>query len=593
MAFLKKKSTMILVAVLLVVVVGAYAYIASQPTPEEILRKQSQAELEARRIEFRRTMTWVQPRSPTTPGFVHFGADNKVVGYKEVYESLLRYEGSSLDLKPSLAEKWEQSADGKVFTFYLRKGVKFYPSGDPFNAAAVKYSLDNSLQGTNFVSLYGPDSYHQYDRTEIVDDYTVKVHFKERPVAWFKYAFANPAAAILNPKFINAHGGMPKDAARSEVDPYLRSNVDTTGPYVIDENVPGDRVVLKRNPTYWGGWGGNRALAPERVVMRVVPEASTRMMLIARGDADITFVDVPYLPELKRRIQSEKLPLIIDEAPSLRIQPILLDHLHPPTSDVHIRRMLAYSFNYDRYISDIVYGFADRMTTFTPKGMNGYMPDVPYYTFDLTKAKQELELAASENRDMVAKEIRVTYSPEGAGTIGTSGYLMWKSDLAKIGVNLVLTEVPYARYRDIARGGGATILDRWWMPDYPDPATYYAFVDPGYYTSVKYGTTPAFVGDLLKQAAFEPDWNKRLDLYRKVEEWAFESVPYIKVASGKGGQDYNVRGDWVKGWESHVDIVNKMVYYWLWKELPEGRTTSSSVLLLVDKRNICNLLSSH
>jgi len=75
---------------------------------------------------------------------------------------------------PSLAEKWEISPDGKIYTFYLRKGVKFH-DGLPFTAKDVKYSLDffadpkRSAQASLAVMM---------DRVEIVDDHKVRVHLK-------------------------------------------------------------------------------------------------------------------------------------------------------------------------------------------------------------------------------------------------------------------------------------------------------------------------------------------------------------------------------------------------------------------------------
>jgi len=97
----------------------------------------------------------------------------------------VRYEGSSTDPKPAVAEKWEVSPDGLVYTFYLRKGVKFYPSGDPFDATVVKWNYDDILRPGSLAltDLFGGPKSVQYDHTEIVDNYTVKIFPK--PLALF------------------------------------------------------------------------------------------------------------------------------------------------------------------------------------------------------------------------------------------------------------------------------------------------------------------------------------------------------------------------------------------------------------------------
>jgi peptide/nickel transport system substrate-binding protein len=570
MSFLRKKYTIAVAVVMLAILLGSYSYLAYQ---QQLIKQQQQQTLEAKQNDSQKLMTYLQVGVPEILGFPQVrGPANRYL-YKDTFETLATYEGSSLDPKPRLAERWEISPDGKVYTFYLRKNVTFYPSGDPFNAQAVKFSLDSAFTWPFQVSVFGGPDLLQYNRTEIIDSYTVKIYIN-RPLAWFMRTLTYPPiGSIMNPKFINAHGGIPK--SETTVDPYLIRNQDVTGPYIVEDFKPGDRVILKRNPTYWGGWTGEKANYPERVVMRNVPEAATRMMLLGRGDADIAQIDMQYLPELKQRIQSEKLPLVIDEAPNMRELLVLFDQKAAPTNDVHVRRALAWSFDYDKYIGSVMYGFGTRLITFVPKGMWGYQPDVPYYTFNLDKAKAELALAKPENVAMLQQGIKITYTP--AYAIGKDGYLMWKSDLAKIGVNLILDEVSSVTYTNAMRSGGVAMLDRRWTMDFPDPASFYAFLPKNYYESEKFATSPDWVGDLLAKTAFEVNQDQRLKYYRQIEEWAYDSVPYIKVASPIGGGVYNVRGGWVNGYSSNIMEDYKPIWYGLWKGLPAGQSPMSSI----------------
>jgi ABC-type transport system substrate-binding protein len=94
---------------------------------------------------------------------------------RHVYETLLWFDDRG-NVVPWLAERWDVSQDGLVYTFYLRKGVRFH-DGFEFNATVVKANLDRWIDSTVRVpsrSLVG-----RIDRVEIVDDYTVRVYLKE------------------------------------------------------------------------------------------------------------------------------------------------------------------------------------------------------------------------------------------------------------------------------------------------------------------------------------------------------------------------------------------------------------------------------
>lgn len=575
MSFFKRKSTIAIAVVLVAILIGSYGYVVYQQQQ----MKQQQQELAAKQGEFQKTFTYLTFRDAKVLGWPRItGKENRMVA-KESYEGLVRYEGNSTDPKPALAERWEISSDGLVYTFYLRKDVKFYPSGDSFDATVAKWNLDDMFRpGTlALTDLYGGPKWVQYDHTEIVDNYTVKMFIK-RPLAFFIDIFPFVAVGgIVNPKWINAHGGSP--SAADKIDAYMLDHQDVTGPYIVEDFKPSDRIVMKRNPTYWMGWAGAMANRPERFVIRLIPEPATRLLLLARGDADMGYVDFQYLPELRNRIVTEHLPLVIDESPTLRDLMVTFDHFHAPTNDTHVRRALAWSFNYDQYIKNIMFGFGDRMISFVPKGMWGYQPDVPYYTFDLDKAKAELALASPENRAMLAQGIKITYTPGYA--IGKEGYLMWKSDLAKIGVNLIIDEVAYSKYRDIVRGGGAQLVDAVWSPDFPDPATFYVIMGFPFYITQKYGTTPAWINDLFEKAAFEIQRDQRLKIYRQVEEWAYDQVPYIKIASVKGADEYNVRGAWIKGYQPFIMPDHKPYFYELSKVLPTSQMPTLNLQTLV------------
>lgn len=569
MSIVRKKSTIVLGVILLLILFGSYEYV--------IYQQQISNQGQAKQSEFQKTLNYFTVKTSFLVGVPFRRTENAIIT-KETYETLLAYTGTLVDPKPLLAERWEVSPDGKVYTFYLRQGIKFYPSGDPFTADTVKFTFDNSFDlkmiGIRPSDLFGAPDAFQYNRTETVDQYTVKVYLN-KPLSWFLHAVAYPSlGGIVNPKFVNAHGGIPK--SMTQFDPYLQWHQDVTGPYIISDFKQGDRAILNRNPTYWKGWNGEMANRPQQLVIRVIPEASTRMMLLGRGDMDIGFLDISYLPELRKRISTDKLPLIINDDPDGKIIWIILNMNKPPTNDIHIRRMLAYSFNSDEFIKSVLYGFGDRMTSYVPKGMPGYQDNLPSYAFDLDKAKQELTLATPENQAMVKQGIKHTYSA-GYG-IGREGSQIWKSDLAKIGVNLILDEVSNQAYVDMKHSGAGTIVSDTWLADFPDMATYYTAFTSGYYgVKAGYRTPQAWIDDAYAKAAAEANVTQRLKYYKQIEEWGYDQVPYVKVASSRGGSDYNVRGTWVRGYKSYIMDASKATLSGIWKDLPPSQNIASTI----------------
>jgi peptide/nickel transport system substrate-binding protein len=134
---------------------------------------------------------------------------------------------------PSLAERWTISPDGKIYTFYLRKGVKFH-DGQPFTAKDVKYSLEffanpGKSAGAAMVTMM--------DRVEIVDDYTVKVSLKY-PHHPFLIYLSFPYCVML-------------PAHLAKVSPTTQEFLIGTGPFKLQKRIPGKVWIYERNPEYF------------------------------------------------------------------------------------------------------------------------------------------------------------------------------------------------------------------------------------------------------------------------------------------------------------------------------------------------------
>src|SRR3990172_10744492 len=166
------------------------------------------------------------------------------------------------NIKPMLAERWRISPNGKIYTFFLRKGVKFH-DGTPFNAQAVKFTLDRVLdpatasQGARIA--IGP-----YEKSEVIDDYTVRITLKEA----FAPFLLNLGPGSLSPVSPEAVRRLGRDFGRAPVG---------TGAFMVKEWRAKDHIVLVRNPNWtWGPLPNKGPAYLEEITIKFIPEDQVR-----------------------------------------------------------------------------------------------------------------------------------------------------------------------------------------------------------------------------------------------------------------------------------------------------------------------------
>src|SRR5918999_852054 len=201
-----------------------------------------------------------------------------------VYDCLVLYDLGATTIRPGLAETWDISEDGRVYTFNLRQGVSFH-DGEPFNADAV-------VTWYNSVDEESPDSQYDavrmvyiadfitnwIDSVEAVDEFTVRMTLPE-PYAPLLANLAIPIA------------GIPSPAAIAQGLDHLATNPSGTGAFRLaspDDWTRDSQLVLQANPDYWGG-----APKVEQFIVRVIPESSTRLQSLEAGEIYIARAPLP------------------------------------------------------------------------------------------------------------------------------------------------------------------------------------------------------------------------------------------------------------------------------------------------------------
>ncbi len=263
---------------------------------------------------------------------------------RHIFDSLVVQSDDGFEFEPWLATSWEVNADATEYTFMLREDVAFH-DGTPLTAEVVKYNFDRiaapETQSRLAASLLGP-----YDSTEIVDDYTVRVHFT-RPHAAFLEAASQAFLGMVSPNAVSEGGNMCQDPVGS-------------GPFIFEDWAAGSSIELSRNPDYeWApstaGHEGPAFL--DALSWRIIPEAAVRIGTLDSGEVDV-IEEVP--PEDVARLEDDESKVVISAGSPGAPYTIVLNQLREPWDDVRARRAFRAALDIDRIVETLYFGVYDR-----------------------------------------------------------------------------------------------------------------------------------------------------------------------------------------------------------------------------------------
>lgn len=368
-----------------------------------------------------------------------FSSENAVMA--NVYETLTFYTVDSTVI-PKLATGWEIAEDGLSWTFTLREGVTFH-DGSPLTAAAVKASLERTIElGLGAAFIYFPVA-----SIEVVDDLTVRFNLNyEAPMDLI--LSSGYAAWIMSPTAVAQEGAW-----------FNAGNGSGTGPYTIESYSPGENLVLRAFPDYWGGWSENQF---GTVVIDIIEEPTLREQMIRSGETDFTF-NLPFdsYPALSRLTD-----VVVDRTPSFQMLYGLLNTRKAPLNNPTVRRALAYSFPYDLVTENLYGGLGNPAVGAVPSGMWGALTEGGA-SYDPERARHLLSEAGYPDGGF---ELLFTYA---AGDLEEQlvGEL-WRADLADLGVDLQIQGLTWEAQWDLAKSDPATAQDiftMYWWPTYITP----------------------------------------------------------------------------------------------------------------------------
>ena len=351
-----------------------------------------------------------------------------------IYDSIVNYKPGSSEVGPGLAESWTISPDGKVYTFKIRRGVKFH-DGTPMNARTVAEDIDRAINPNNpcyVLNRKGVDTYDDFTfgsakdgtvaKMDVVDDYTLRFTLPQ-PNAPFLSSLAMVWQGIVSPVATKKYNC---DAGQHPVG---------TGPFKFVEAVRNDHITVEANADYWGG-------RPKvaRIIFKIVPESATRMLMLERNQVQI-LADVP--PSDYPRVTGNA-QLKIYRQPGLTILGVGMSNDVGPLQDKRVRQAMNYAVDKDA-INKGLYGGATTAAQGMPAVLWGYNKSVQSYPYDPAKAKALMTEAGYPNGfpvDMMVYANPRGYNPIGGAKLGEAvqGYL------TKVGVDVKITQYEWGAY---------------------------------------------------------------------------------------------------------------------------------------------------
>jgi len=350
-----------------------------------------------------------------------------------LFDGIVNYKPGSSEVGPGLAESWTISPDGKVYTFKLRRGVKFH-DGTPMNARAVAADLDRAINPSNpcYVLDRKVDTYDSFTfgsvkggdvvKMDVLDDFTLRFTLP-KPNAPFLSSLAMVWTGVMSPTATKQYNC---DAGQHPVG---------TGPFKFVEAVRNDHITVDANPDYWGG-----KPKIDRIIFRIIPESATRLLALERNEVHI-LADLP--PADYQRVEKNS-ALTLYKEPGLTILGVAMSNDLGPFKDKRVRQAMNYAVDKDA-INKGLYGGATTASQGIPPVLWGYNKNVKPYAYDVDKAKSLLKEAGFPNG--FSTEMMVYANPRGYNPIGGAklGEAV-QSYLAKVGVNVKITQFEWGAY---------------------------------------------------------------------------------------------------------------------------------------------------
>jgi ABC-type transport system substrate-binding protein len=463
-----------------------------------------------------------------------------------LFETLVRYSDSGVDLMPDAATRWESSSDARTFTFHLRDDMRF-SNGRAVTSADFKFEIErvldpiNNSQGIEYYrAIVGAEQYSRGRAKTVAgidttDPSTIIFHLTT-PDPIFLDKLAMPFAAAVPHEAVAQYG---KDFSLHALG---------SGPFMLKEWKSGQRIVLVKNPFYF--IKGVPHL--DAVVEQMGVGDDLEWLKYETGEVDISAIPPAEFPYVMKtpRLKALTLKLVTLATDYLGMNCQML-----PFTDIRVRRAFNYAINKDKLIA-VFNRRGMAASGILPPGLPGYSHAIRAYPYDPATARGLLEQAgipknfapqlwirADETQMMLAQSIQ--------------------QDLALVGVHVLLKPVAWPPLLEAIRQPGTVELAlSGWEADFPDPENFLEVL----FTRKQWGANNnSFYYDprvdaLLAQAAPLSNMRERYALYNEAQKIIVGDAPWVFLYYPVA---YVIRQPWVHGYVLNPMRPTRLERVWL------------------------------
>jgi len=503
----------------------------SEPTPIPAEAQETDVEEPSGPVNLAAEQFFILPGGDPPTMDPHLSGDATSAEYVvEIYSGLMAYD-QDLNLIPDVAESYEVSDDGLVYTFKIREEARFQ-DGKPIRAEDFKWSFERACDpatGSATADTYLGDIIGCRDKlqgqadevegVQVVDDLTLQLTIDE-PKGFFLAKMTYPTAYVL-------------DQANVEGSSDWATKPNGSGPFKLDTFAPNEgAIILAKNDNYYRD--------PQPILERVVyvvgnpinPMTGYEEGLDRLGLSDATYDAVQIGTANLPRVTDPNNP-ISDEFASTNALSVFYVGFNvdkPPFDDVKVRQAFNLALNKGRMVDVIFQGTTPVANGIVPPNMPGYQnPDLSDYEFD---PEQAFDLVAESSYEDVSELPEITLHVSGAGgEVGPVVESMLQSWEENLGVEVNVEQVPWPEFLTDLNDpkNPYQMYQLGWIADYPDPQNFLEILfhsdssqNHGHYSNPE-------VDALLDQARGSLDSEERLALYQQAEQMILDDAAWIPI----------------------------------------------------------------